>query len=265
VNAALNLIDVTVSYHGHPAVHHISGRFEKGSLTAIVGPNGAGKSTLLGALAGLTRINQGAVKLDNAPVDYQKIAFLRQLSGINHDFPLRVLEVVAMGAWQAVGAWGAIKGKVLERIEQALSRVGMQGFEDRLIDELSVGQLQRVLFARLIVQNAPIILLDEPFNAVDATTTADLLNVIHDWQADGRTVVAVLHDLGMVRAHFPDTLLIARELIGWDKTETVLTPENLARAQANSMVWHDTASWCHVPGTLEAADIKAPAGSHRHG
>jgi len=81
VNAALNLIDVTVAYHGHPAVHHISGRFEKGSLTAIVGPNGAGKSTLLGALAGLTRINQGAVKLDNAPVDYQKNRFFKAALG----------------------------------------------------------------------------------------------------------------------------------------------------------------------------------------
>jgi len=265
VSAALNLIDVTVAYHGHPAVHHISGRFDRGSLTAIVGPNGAGKSTLLGALAGLTRINQGSVILDNADQEGQQIAFLRQLSGINNDFPLRVLEVVAMGAWQSVGAWGAIKGKVLERIEQALDRVGMQGFEDRLIDELSVGQLQRVLFARLIVQNAAIILLDEPFNAVDATTTADLLHVIQDWHADGRTVIVVLHDLEMVKAHFPDTLLIARELISWDKTERALTSENLARAQAHSLVWHDTASWCHVPGTLEAADSKAVARSHRHG
>lgn len=262
---ALTLVDVTVAYHGHPAVHHVSGQFAKGSLTAIVGPNGAGKSTLLGAIAGLTRINQGAIALDNGDIDHQKIAFLRQLSGINHDFPLRVLEVVAMGAWQEVGAWGAIKGKVLERVEQALVQVGMQGFEDRLIDELSVGQLQRVLFARLIVQNAPIILLDEPFSALDATTTADLLTIIHEWQRNGRTVIAVLHDLDMVKAHFPDTLLIARELIAWDKTESVLTPENLARAQANSLVWHDTASWCHVPGTLEAADVKTQVGAHRHG
>ncbi len=265
MSASLKLVDVTVAYHGHPAVHHINGRFEKGSLTAIVGPNGAGKSTLLSAAAGLTRISQGTIELVDADPDHQQIAFLRQLSGINNDFPLRVLEVVAMGAWQAVGAWGAIKGKVLERIEKALNRVGMQGFEDRLVDELSVGQLQRVLFARLIVQNAAIILLDEPFNAVDATTTADLLQVIHDWHADGRTVIVVLHDLDMVKAHFPNTLLIARELIGWDKTEVVLTPENLALAQANSLVWHDTASWCHVPGTLEAVDSQTMVRNHRHG
>lgn len=265
LSAALKLVDVTVAYHGHPAVHHINGQFEKGSLTAIVGPNGAGKSTLLSAIAGLTRINQGAIELDSADLNHRQIAFLRQLSGINRDFPLRVLEVVAMGAWHEVGAWGAIKGKVLHTLEQALVQVGMQGFEDRLIDELSVGQLQRVLFARLIVQNAPIILLDEPFNALDATTTTDLLKVIHTWHSGGRTVIAVLHDINMVKANFPDTLLIARELIAWEKTETVLTPTNLARAQANSLVWHDTASWCHVPGTLEAVDAKASARIHRHG
>ncbi len=264
--AALKLIDVTIAYHGHPAVHHISGAFEKGSLTAIVGPNGAGKSTLLGAMAGLTRLNQGAIEFDQAGAQHHQIAFLRQLSGINQDFPLRVLEVVAMGAWQEIGAWGAIKGTVLTRIVEALAQVAMEGFQDRLIDELSVGQLQRVLFARLIVQDAPIILLDEPFNALDATTTTDLLQIIHSWHASGRTVVAVLHDLQMVKDHFPRTLLMARELIAWDNTTAVLAADNLARAQANSMAWQDTASWCHVPGTLEAVNVKAHHHeTHRHG
>lgn len=264
--AALKLIDVTIAYHGHPAVHHVSGAFEKGSLTAIVGPNGAGKSTLLGAMAGLTRVNQGAIEFDQTDAQHHQIAFLRQLSGINQDFPLRVLEVVAMGAWQEIGAWGAIKGAVLSRIEAALAQVALEGFEDRLIDELSVGQLQRVLFARLIVQDAPIILLDEPFNALDATTTTDLLQIIHSWHANGRTVVAVLHDLQMVKAHFPRTLLMARELVAWGSTAEVLVADNLARAQTNSLAWQDTASWCHVPGTLEAVNVKAHNhGTHHHG
>lgn len=264
-HTALKLVDVTIAYHGHPAVHHVSGSFEKGSLTAIVGPNGAGKSTLLGAIAGLTRVNQGAIELNRNDAQHRDIAFLRQLSGINQDFPLRVLEVVAMGAWHEIGAWGAINRSVLQRIEAALEQVALEGFEDRLVDELSVGQLQRVLFARLIVQDAPIILLDEPFNALDANTTTDLLKVIHSWHADGRTVLAVLHDLAMVKTHFPQTLLMARELISWGDTTEALSPENLARAQANSLVWQDTASWCHVPGTLEALPTKNHQGAHRHG
>jgi len=263
--AALKLNDVTIAYHGHPAVHHISGAFEQGSLTAIVGPNGAGKSTLLGAMAGLTRVNQGAIEFDQTDAQHHQIAFLRQLSGINQDFPLRVLEVVAMGAWQEIGAWGAIEGAVLSRIEAALAQVALDGFEDRLIDELSVGQLQRVLFARLIVQDAPIILLDEPFNALDTTTATDLLQIIHSWHASGRTVVAVLHDLQMVKDHFPRTLLMARELVAWGNTDEVLTADNLARAQTNSLAWQDTASWCHVPGTPEVVNRKSHHGTHHHG
>lgn len=258
MTAALTLTDVTVAYHGHPAVHHVSGRFEAGSLTAVVGPNGAGKSTLLGAIAGLRRLTQGRIsRLRTA-----RMAFLPQLSGINQDFPLRVLEVVAMGAWDQVGAFGALTAPVFEKIERALSRVGLQGFEDRLIDELSVGQLQRVLFARLIVQDANIILLDEPFNALDAATTRDLMDVVTSWHAQGRTVVAVLHDLSMVQAHFPQTALIARELIAWGPTPEVLQPANLQRADASSLAWVDTASWCHVPGQPEP--MHAHAHHHHH-
>jgi len=249
--AAITLTDVTIAFHGHPAVHHVSGAFEQGSLTAVVGPNGAGKSTLLSAIAGLRRTNQGQIDIgggERSRGNQPSIAFLRQLSGINQDFPLRVLEVVAMGAWAQVGAFGSMNHEVMHQIESALQQVGMRGFEDRLIDELSVGQLQRVLFARLIVQNAPIILLDEPFNALDASTTQDLLKIVHAWHESGRTVIAVLHDLAMVKEHFPDTLLIARELVAWGATEDALSPACLMRANASSLVWQDTASWCAVPG-----------------
>jgi zinc/manganese transport system ATP-binding protein len=254
----ITLKDVTIAFHGHPAVHHVSGAFAQGSLTAVVGPNGAGKSTLLSAIAGLRRTNQGQIQVGRDSRGLPAIAFLRQLSGINQDFPLRVLEVVAMGAWAQVGAFGAMNHAVMHQIESALKQVGMQGFEQRLIDELSVGQLQRVLFARLIVQNAPIILLDEPFNALDASTTQDLLKIVHAWHANGRTVVAVLHDLAMVRAHFPQTLLMARELVAWGPTPEVLSPAHLAQANASSLVWQDTASWCDVPGQVTRLE-------HSHG
>ena len=256
--AAITLTDVTIAFHGHPAVHHVSGAFALGSLTAVVGPNGAGKSTLLSAIAGLRRTNQGRINIGGNEGDRPAIAFLRQLSGINQDFPLRVLEVVAMGAWAQVGAFGAMSHSVMHQIESALQQVGMRGFEDRLIDELSVGQLQRVLFARLIVQNAPIILLDEPFNALDASTTQDLLKIVHAWHESGRTVIAVLHDLAMVKEHFPETLLIARELVAWGPTEEALSPACLMRANANSLVWQDTASWCAVPDQTTRLE-------HRHG
>ena len=248
MTTAFALSDVTIAYHGHPAVHHISGEFEVGTLTAIVGPNGAGKSTLLSAMAGLKRLSQGHVKRAQDLTAPGAVAYLAQLSAINADFPLRVLEVVAMGVWPRVGALGAIKGRERHKIEHAIEQVGLVGFEDRLVDELSVGQLQRVLFARLIVQDAPAILLDEPFNALDAATTRDLLAIVSGWHAQGRTVIAVLHDLEMVRAHFPRTLLMARELVGWGATAEVLTPNHLAQANQRSLAWIDSASWCEAPG-----------------
>ena len=249
---AFDLHDVTIAYQGHPAVHHISGQFEVGTLTALVGPNGAGKSTLLSALVGLKRLSQGYVRRSSALAQPGAVAFLSQLSAVNADFPLRVLEVVAMGVWPRSGALGAINGRELTVIEQAIAQVGLAGFEDRLIDELSVGQLQRVLFARLIVQDAPAILLDEPFSALDAATTRDLLAVISGWHLQGRTVIAVLHDLDMVRTYFPQTLLMARELVGWGATEEVLTQAHLTQANERSLAWIDSASWCEVPSAAHS-------------
>jgi zinc/manganese transport system ATP-binding protein len=108
--------------------------------------------------------------------------------------------------------------------------VGLHGLGARLLGELSVGQLQRALFARVLLQDAQLILLDEPFNAIDERTTADLLSLVNRWHAEQRTVVAVLHDLDQVRKYFPDTLLIAREAIAWGSTAQVTRPENLLRA-----------------------------------
>jgi zinc/manganese transport system ATP-binding protein len=109
---------------------------------------------------------------------------------------------------------------------------------------LSVGQFRRVLFARLLLQDAAVIVLDEPFAAIDAKTTDDLLALLDRWHAHGRTIVAVLHDFDQVRAHFPETLLIARDLIAWGDTASVMSAENLARARAMSEHWDDAPVFC---------------------
>lgn len=272
MSCGIELEDVTLAYRGHPAVHHVSGRFAGGSLTAVIGPNGAGKSTLLGAIAGTRKLTQGEIRF--VPAGPQSghdssLAYLAQLSGINHDFPLRVLEVVAMGAWSRIGSFGEVNSALEREIDVALTQVGLQGFEDRLVDELSVGQLQRVLFARLIVQDASIILLDEPFNALDTQTTQDLLGVIDHWHHQGRTVIAVLHDLQVVKDHFSQTLLLARELIAWGPTEDVLQPMLLQRAQGSRLAWQEAAPWCREPQIQiglphEPTHATSPAHDHGH-
>jgi len=226
--AAISLHNLTVSYRQHPALHHVSGHFAQGSLTAVIGPNGAGKSTLLKGIAGLVPLDRHA-RIERAPD--LRMAYLPQHSELDRSFPLDVRDCVLMGLWTQTGAWGRATAAMLARVDAALEAVGLQGFGHRPVGTLSSGQLQRTLFARLLVQDAQIILLDEPFNAVDSKTTASLLTLVQQWHRQGRTVVAVVHDDAQVRAHFPQTLLLARECIAWGATTEVLTHENLARAR----------------------------------
>ncbi len=243
VSAGIGLHDVTLCYRLHPAVHHLNGRFEAGSLTAVIGPNGAGKSTLLAGLMGHMNPSTGYI---DVPSPLQgRLAYLPQQAEVDRSFPVRVLDVVMLGHWASLGAWrGARRDQVAAAVD-ALSAVGLGGFTERRIGELSAGQFQRVLFARVLLQDAPVILLDEPFTAVDARTTADLLLLLRRWHAEGRTVVAVLHDLEQVRQHFPQTLLLAREPVAWGPTAEVLQPQNLLRARHMAEAWDDQAPWCH--------------------
>jgi zinc/manganese transport system ATP-binding protein len=256
MSIAIALDNLTVAYDRHPAVHHVSGAFERGSMTAIVGPNGAGKSTLLKAIVGLLRPAEGAVRM---PTVYpEEVAYLPQQADVDRSFPISVLDCVLLGCWRQVGAFGAIGDERVERARQALAAVGLRGFERRPLGTLSAGQFQRVLFARVMVQDAAVILLDEPFAAIDARTTHDLVQVVRRWNTERRTVIAVLHDLDQVRAHFPDTLLISRQCIGWGATGTILTGENLARARSLSEAWDEQAPVC------EAGAPVAGAPAHRH-
>jgi len=247
----IQLKNLVLSHERHPAVHHVSGQFAAGSLTAIVGPNGAGKTTLLRALAGLHRPDEGSIDREGlVPTD---IGLLPQASQLDRMFPLTCHDVVALGLTGRAGPFRAFTPVMLEAAEAALRRVGLGGFARRPIGSLSAGQFQRVLFARLIAQDASLVLLDEPFTALDARTEADMLGVLLDWHRAGKTVIAVLHDLDLVRRSFPQTLLLARELIGWGPTVQVLSPANRLRARMLSEAWSDDAEICHVhePGQNE--------------
>ncbi len=225
-DSAINLHDLTLGYARHPAVHHLSITIAAGTLMAVVGPNGAGKSTLIKALAGGIQPMGGRIE----GLERQRVAGLPQQPDIDRSFPINVRDMVMQGLWHEVRALGRYTAAHREACHMALAEVGLLGFEKRGIDSLSGGQWQRVLFARLILQNAPVMLLDEPFSAVDQRTTEDLVGLLHRWHACGKTVVAVLHDLALVRAHFPQTLLLAREPIAWGATGDVLTPANWQRA-----------------------------------
>ncbi|WP_062211496.1 metal ABC transporter ATP-binding protein [Aureimonas sp. AU12] len=237
MTAAVELHDLTLAYRRHPAVHHVSGRFHEGSLTAIVGPNGAGKSTLLKGIMGLVPVSEGSIHL--AGVSARDVAYLPQANDIDRSFPIDVMDLVALGAWRRVGVFGRITGRHLDKVLEAIHAVGLEGFEHRSIGTLSGGQLQRALFARMLVQDAKLLLLDEPFTAIDARTTSDLVRLMQGWHGEGRTIIAVLHDIELVREHFPETLLMARELVDWGPTDAVLTADKLRSARNLSESWLD--------------------------
>ncbi len=240
--SAVRIVDLTVTHQRHPAVHHLNGELALGSLTAVVGPNGAGKSSLLDALAGRLPVSAGRIEI--APELVGRVSYLPQQSQIDRSFPLGVLDLVALGHWPRRGAFGPIDAPLRARARDALAAVGLAGFEQRRIGELSVGQFQRVLFARVLLQDAQLILLDEPFNGIDARTSADLLGVVRRWHGEARTVVAVLHDMELVRENFPQTLLLAREAVAWGPTAQVLHAENLFRARQMAERWDDSAPVC---------------------
>lgn len=230
------LRNLTLGYDRHPAVRHLEAVIAPGSLTAIVGPNGAGKSTLMRAIAG--DLAPLAGRIERAP---GRLAWLPQQAEVDRSFPLAVEAFVAMGLWAEIGAFGRIGTRESRRVGEAIAAVGLEGFGRRSLAALSGGQMQRVLFARLLLQNAEVILLDEPFAAIDARTSADLVALVRGWHGEGRTVVAVLHDLETVRTNFPETLLLAREKIAHGPTAQVLTPENLFRARAMSEAFDEGA------------------------
>jgi len=228
-SAAIRFDDLTLGYGRHPAVHHLNGAVASGSLTAVVGPNGAGKSTLLKGIVGALSPLHGRIELAGGPKT--RIAYLPQAAELDRSFPLAVYDLVAMGLWGRAGLFGGIGREDRRRIGEAIAAVGLTGFERRAIGTLSGGQMQRALFARLLLQDAAIILLDEPFTAIDAKTVADLLDLVRRWHDEARTVVAVLHDLDVVKRVFPETLLIAREPVAWGETGEVLSAANLLKAR----------------------------------
>ena len=253
---ALYLDNLTITHHRHPVVHHLSGQVPRASLTAVIGPNGAGKSSLLEALVGSVPPATGSLTF--APDLHHNIAYLPQQTLIDRHFPGRVLDAVQMGAWHLLGSFIAASSTLRERAQQALASVGLQHFENRFIGELSVGQFQRALFARLLLQDARLILLDEPFNAMDSQTCEDLLDLVSHWRQEGRTVLAVLHDLNQVKKYFDQTLLLSREPIAWGPTQDVLTPENLLRAYQMSIHWDENAADCLRTPILSQPKGRAP-------
>lgn len=244
VGAMIELRNITVNYDRHPALHHVSGVFTDGSLTAVAGPNGGGKSTLLKLLAGLVRPESGQVIMSG--ISARDIAYLPQTAEIARDFPITIAEMLAFGHWQRAGSFGKITEDMQKQASEALSVVGLAGFEKRAVNTLSAGQFQRALFARLWLQDAKVILLDEPLGSIDDETAASLMEIILSWNRAGRTVICVLHDIGQIQHYFPHCVLLARECIAWCKTPDAISAGNRTRTKFFSAAWPAHTEICEI-------------------
>ena len=227
--SAIELDQVSLGWRDRVAVRDVTGAFPRGSLTALVGPNGAGKSTLIKGIMGQLSPLRGTIRF--APDVVHQMACMPQVGDLDKSFPVTVYDLVALGAWRRTGWWRRFNSAEHERVHYALETVGLADFGRRIIGTLSGGQLQRALFARLMMHDAQVLILDEPFAAVDRDTVDDLTGLLKHWHQEGRTVIVVLHDLELVRSFFPDTLLLGGQIVAWGQTATVLTPENLHLAR----------------------------------
>lgn len=210
--------NLTVSCGTSAVIRDLSVHLPAGSLTALVGANGVGKSTLLDVIAGLSKPGAGSI----AGFNPHNLAYLPQQARVDRGFPLSVRDLVATGLWRGLGPWRRADRHQCGLIQEAIKTVGLQGLERRAIGTLSGGQLQRALFARVLMQQSGVILLDEPFAGVDAATTAHLLHLVCDWHKSGRTLLVVNHDLDQVCRHFPATLMLTYAGASYGPTVDIL-------------------------------------------
>ena len=233
---AVRVEALSLGYDRHPAVAGLSGVFADASLTAVVGPNGSGKSTLLKALAGHCRPLAG--RIDLGGLKPSEIAYLPQAHGLDLKFPLTLEDLVGFGFIGQRGLFGGFTRADRERLKALMAQVGLEGLERRPIGSVSGGQLQRALFARVMAQEVRLVLLDEPFNGIDARAAEDLAQLMATWPGEGRTVIAVLHDLDLVRRLCPQSLVMARQPVAWGPTDHAIAPEQLTRARKLAESWN---------------------------
>jgi len=232
---SVHVHSLSVSYSKKPVLWSVDFRLPTGVFAAIVGPNGAGKSTLLKSCVGLLKPATGYVEFfDNQTLKQaqKKIAYLPQRESVDWHFPISVREVVEMGTLVLEPISKSQRESV---VEKALEDVALTSFADRQISDLSGGQQQRVFIARALAQGADLFFLDEPFAAIDASTEKTIIKVLRKLVDQGKTVIAVMHDLFSVYENVDRLVLINTRLIAEGTKKEVFTAENLKAAYGGQL------------------------------
>jgi len=227
--------DVTVTYNnGNVAIYDSTFSLHSGSICALVGINGSGKSTLFKAIMGFVKPARGRVLVGDQPVSVARkrncIAYVPQSEEVDWSFPVNVHDVVMMGRYGSMGFLRIPRAEDRQIVEESLRRVEMWDYRERQIGELSGGQKKRVFLARALAQQAPIILLDEPFTGVDVKTEAAIIELLRALRNAGQIMLVSTHNLGSVPEFCDHAVIINRTVLASGPLAEVFTEANLARA-----------------------------------
>ena len=222
------------------ALSDVSFEIPCGSSTAILGGNGAGKSTLLRAVLGWQALSGGEVRIGDAHPHHARprLAYVPQRHAVDWDFPITVRGVVEQGRYPSLGLFQRIGAADRRLVDEALGELGISDLAERQIRRLSGGQQQRVFLARALAQGGDIFLLDEPFAGLDLFGTEELTHILRNWEAQGRTVLAAVHDLSIARTSFTRGVLLDTSLVAAGPIAEVLSPANIDRAYLHGHCVH---------------------------
>lgn len=224
---ALAVRDLEVHYGARRVLHGVCVDLRWGELTALVGPNGAGKTTLLRAATGLVAYTgsvRPGVRRCGGPA---RLVHIPQRLGFDPAFPITAGRLVATGLRPVLGPWRRLGPTGREQVDAALTRVGLPDVRRRPVGELSGGELQRVVLARALVQDADVLLLDEPLSGVDAPARTALLGLLGELCAQGRAILVATHDLHLARTCFDRCLALNGTLVADGPAAEALDPAAL--------------------------------------
>lgn len=228
----LTITNLSLAYDGQTIFQNLSLALSPGRITGIIGPNGAGKSSLVKTILGLVARESGQVAFKNQPLDLRKhrIAYVEQRKDLDLSFPIQVKTLVETGSYGQLGLFQKPGAREKAASRKAMQQVQIEDLADRQIGQLSGGQLQRAFVARAILQDADLIILDEPFVGIDAESEAQIMKILRLWKEEGRTILVIHHDLSKVHDYFDELILMNRGIIQAGPSQQVFTAENLAQA-----------------------------------
>ncbi|GAB5056781.1 metal ABC transporter ATP-binding protein [Companilactobacillus alimentarius] len=228
----LTVKNLTVAYDDTPVFSDVAVNFNAGKITGIIGPNGAGKSTLIKAILNLIKVKQGQVDYDGKSIKsvQKSIAYVEQRKDLDLTFPIDVFDLVLTGTYGKLGLFKNPGKTEKQASREALKQVSLSEFSKRQIGNLSGGQLQRVFVARAIVQQAEIIILDEPFVGIDLQSETAIMSILKQWRDAGKTIIVIHYDLNKVTKYFDDLVVLNHGIVDFGPTKEVYNPQNIERA-----------------------------------